>query len=185
MAAFSSIMAGVGAGAGLLGGLFGGKGGSSSSTAWIEMAMNAVRQQQMNIDATRRRRDVIRQAQVAGANATAVAYNQGAGNSSALTGALGQIAGQEGVNIQGIEQNRQLGNEMFALNTMRGKALMDKSAADSKAYGIRNVFGALGKAAPVFGQFADYGWGKLGGAFSSTANSWNNSYDIYQVGGGD
>lgn len=183
MAAFSSIIAGASAAAGLAGSLFGGGGGNSSSTAWIETAANQVRQIQMNLDATRRRRDVIRQAQTATANATAVAYNQGAGNSSALTGAMGQIAGQEGVNIQGIEQNRELGNQLFALNTMRGQALMQKSEQDAKAQGIRNVFGAIGKALPTFGQFAEYGWGKMGGAFSSTANSWNSSWDINQVGG--
>ena len=46
----------------------------------------------------------IRQAQVAGANATAVAYNQGVGNSSALTGAFRDKLPPRRCYIQGMSR---------------------------------------------------------------------------------
>lgn len=74
---------------------------------------NNIRQAQMNLDAERRKRDVIRNAQVAQANATAIAYNQGAGNSSALAGAKSGITSQANTMKVGIEQNQELGNSLF------------------------------------------------------------------------
>lgn len=80
---------------------------------------NGLRQNQMNLDAVRRKRDIIRQAQVAQANATAVANNQGAGQSSALQGALAGISGQAGTNLLGVSQNQEIGNKMFDLDNKR------------------------------------------------------------------
>lgn len=79
----------------------------------LSMQENDIRRQQMNLDAVRRKRDIVRNAQVASANATAVAYNQGAGQSSALSGALSGISGQAGTMTQGVTQNQELGNQLF------------------------------------------------------------------------
>ena len=143
MAAFSSIFAGLGAAASAgstLSGLFGGGGGGGGGMYNMLLAMNAMqqnaqRQQQMNLDATRRRRDVIRSAQVATANAEAVAFSNGGGNSSALEGAGASISGQEDVNIQGIEQNREIGNNLFALDNQRGQYLWNRSEQQAQYAG--------------------------------------------------
>lgn len=190
MAAFSSIFAGIGAAAGAgsaLSGLFGGGRGGGSSGMAMMLALNAmqqeqVRQQQMNLDATRRRREVIRSSQVATANAEAAAFAQGAGNSSSLEGARSAIAGQADVNIQGIEQNRDLGNQLFSLNSMRAGMLWQKSEMEAKEQGQAALKNQLFKSAGEIGKLADFGFGKLSGAFSTAANSWNQSWDIYQVG---
>lgn len=205
MAAFSTIFAGLGAAASAgsaMSGLFGGGGGGGGGGMYnMLLAMNAMqqnqlRQQQMNLDATRRRREVIRSAQVATANAEAVAFANGGGNSSSLEGARGAIAGQQGVNIQGIEQNREIGNDMFALDNQRGQYLWNRSEAQAQYQGQQAFKNTLFKEAGAIGKLADFGWGKLTnfassagagapmqlGAYSSTGNNWNNSWDVYQVG---
>ena len=189
MAAFSTIFAGLGAAASAgsaLSGLFGGGGGGGGGMYNMLLAMNAMqqnaqRQQQMNLDATRRRRDVIRSAQVATANAEAVAFSNGGGNSSALEGARASISGQEDVNIQGIEQNREIGNNLFALDNQRGQYLWNRSEAQAQYAGQQAFKNTLFKEAGAIGKLADFGWGKLQN-FSQTANNWNNSWDVYQVG---
>ena len=190
MAAFSTIFAGLGAAAsagGALSGLFGGGGGGGSSSmmnmmlALNSMQQNQLRQQQMNLDATRRRREVIRSAQTATANAEAAAFAQGGGNSSALEGARAGIAGTQDVAIQGIEQNREIGNDMFALDAQRGALLWNRSETQAKEQGQMALKNTLFKEAGAIGKLADFGWGKLQN-FSNTANNWNSSWDINQVG---
>lgn len=80
---------------------------------------NALRQNQMNLDAQRRKRDIIRQAQAATAMAENSAANSGALNSSSMEGARAGISGQAGVNFLGVSQNQQIGNDMFALDNTR------------------------------------------------------------------
>ncbi len=81
---------------------------------------NAIRRTQMNLDAERRKRDVVRNAQIAQANATAVGFNQGAGNSSALAGAKNSISSQADTMMVGINKNQQLGGALF--DTMNEQA---------------------------------------------------------------
>lgn len=53
---------------------------------------------------------------LARANALSTATNSGAGDSSALGGAYGSIAGQGNTGLLGVSQNQQLGNQIFAAN---------------------------------------------------------------------
>ena len=183
MAAFSTIFSGLGVAAsagGLARSLFG-RGGGDSTVANLATQENALRQQQMNVEATRRTRDVIRNAQTATAQSEATAYSQGAGNSSSLEGVRGSISGTAGTNIQGIEWNREISNAMFTLNAQRGEALQRKSASDANFYGQQNFLNGLSKSAGGIGRLADLGWGTLSKAFSG--GGWDNSNDISQVGG--
>ncbi len=75
-----------------------------------------VREQQMRIEQNRKRRETLRQATVARAEATSNAYNQGAGESSALSGGLSQITGQAARNVQAATQDEVSGRQIFALN---------------------------------------------------------------------
>lgn len=70
----------------------------------------------MNLDARRRQRQIFREAQVARATALANATSQGAEGSSGLAGAYGQVSGEESTASTGVEQNRQIGSQIFAAN---------------------------------------------------------------------
>src|SRR5688572_11548895 len=61
-----------------------------------------VRNNAMQLDATRRRREVIRQANISRSMAVATGENQGAGGDSAIMGATGGISGRSGVTTLGI-----------------------------------------------------------------------------------
>ncbi len=82
----------------------------------------ALRQRQVQLEATRLKREQLRKGQVARAQATARAYSQGAGESSALAGGLSQITGQAGRAVQAIQQDSKLSEGLFNLSTENAKA---------------------------------------------------------------
>lgn len=82
----------------------------------------SARQQQLNLDANRRRREAIRQGVIARSVALANATSQGAQDSSGLAGGYGQISGRTGTNILGVNQNQALGNDIFGFNREVGAA---------------------------------------------------------------
>ena len=184
MAAFTSIFAGLGlaaslgsAGYGMMSG-----GGSSGQISQISQMENAVRMRQVELDADRRKRDVIRQSQVATAQVENNAANSGGLNSSAEVGAVSSVSGQAGVNIQGIEQNLDLARQLNVLQQGRGQALWNSSREQAKRSGIMQLAGAFGKSAGTIGKLAQFGWGSMGGAFSG--GGWDQNNDIEQVGYG-
>lgn len=137
--------------------LFSAFGGSKSSKPNPQMQMmemllaarqNALRQQQMNLDAQRRKRDIIRSAQVATANAEAAAAGGGALNSSGIEGARAGISGQAGTNILGVSQNLEIGNQMFALDNQRALTGFMKSQQEGAA--SKTGFGDYASAAGGF-----------------------------------
>lgn len=77
-----------------------------------------LREQQMNLQATRERREVIRNAILARSTALATTTAQGASSSgsSALGGAYGQIAGDANRQTLAINQNQNIGSGIFAAN---------------------------------------------------------------------
>ena len=83
---------------------------------------DALRQRQVQLEATRLKREQLRKAQVARAQATARAYNQGAGESSALAGGLSQITGQTGRAVTAINQDAKLSEGLFNINSEYAKA---------------------------------------------------------------
>lgn len=72
------------------------------------------RQQQMNLDATRRQRQLFREQQRARAQGLAMTTAAGSSSGSIMAGLTGSIAGQTGVNVLGVEQNRELGDRAFS-----------------------------------------------------------------------
>lgn len=143
------------AGSSLLGGLFGSQNNANTNQSWyhqaqglIDMQQNALRQKQMNLDAARRKRDIIRQAQTATANAEAAAANSGALNSSGIEGARAGISGQAGVNTLGVSQNQEIGNSMFGLETTR--AAMGMLAGYQKASQRANVWDKVSMVGSAF-----------------------------------
>ena len=183
MAAFTSIMAGLGLASSLGSagyGFFSRGGGGSEEIARISQAENAIRMRQVELDAERRKRDVIRQAQVATAQVENNAANSGGLNSSAVVGATSAISGQAGVNYQGIDQNLDLARNLYTLGNQRGQALWNNSREQARRSGIMQLAGAFSKSAGTIGKLGQFGWGSLGGAFSG--GGWNEGNDTEQVG---
>jgi hypothetical protein len=71
---------------------------------------------QMNLDANRKKREAIRQGQVASAKSENAAYQQGAGNSSGEAGAQGNIAGAIDNQIHAVNQSQEIGNTIANYN---------------------------------------------------------------------
>src|SRR5258708_38293894 len=74
----------------------------SSQIAGDEGLINEQKRIQMNLDADRSRMEMFRKAQRAGSLAKATATSQNAFFGSGLSGGLGQISGQTGTNVLGV-----------------------------------------------------------------------------------
>jgi hypothetical protein len=96
------------------------------------------RKQQAALDAERRRREIIRNAQLAQATRATNLTSAGVSlDSSASAGAYGQIAGAQGSQINDLSQNLSLGYQVFDANM---------------AYARAGAFGALGSGLSQFGS---------------------------------
>lgn len=82
----------------------------------LEQGNEAQRRQAMEIDARRNQLEIIRNQQRGRALALTAATAQGASRGSGLQGGYGQISGQTGVNLLGIQQNLQVGRNIFDNN---------------------------------------------------------------------
>lgn len=103
----------------------------------------AIRQQQMNLESMRRKREVIRNAQTSSAMAVAAASNQGGAESSGLTGALATISGRSGGSLLATSQNEELGTKMFGINSQMA-ALQGERAGYESMSGMGSGMSSLG-----------------------------------------
>lgn len=81
----------------------------------------------MELDARRRQLEVIRNQQRARSIGLTTATAQGARQGSGLQGGYAQASGQAGVNLSGIQQNLEIGRNIFGLNSDISKRRMDAS----------------------------------------------------------
>jgi hypothetical protein len=154
--------------------LFGGMGAShkakeiatlNSQVAQDEQAVNAQKQQQMELSARRQQMEVFRNAQRLRAQATAAAVNQGASFGSGLQGGLSQITDQADFNSLGISQNLQIGENIFGINNdisskkAQISTLQGQQATDTS---LMSLGGALVSNSGTIGRIGQYGFGKLG-----------------------
>lgn len=93
---------------------------------------DALRLQASELDATRRRRDAIRQGIVAQSTALTRATNQGASSPGSTVGKQAQadIAGQTDTNIVGISQNLSLGEQLYGINKTISNTYLNASYAN-------------------------------------------------------
>jgi hypothetical protein len=149
-----------------------------------EQQAEKIRMQAMRLDARRRRLEVVRTQQRTRANALAMGTAQGSSQGSGLQGAYGAIAGQSGVNLLGINQNAQLGENMFDANKMLSAARMDYAKAGETValgQGISSIgntlLSNLGTMSNIAGNFG-------GGAVAASAgSSYGGWYNLSQTGG--
>lgn len=137
-----------------------------AATAAQQRAEN-LREQSMTIDADRKRREFIRQGQIARAQALTVATSQGAAQSSGLQGAYGQIGGQTDWNILGVNEQEEIGHGMFQANRDLLQARSQGAEADSQialGKGISSLGGALVSNMGAIGRIYDTGMNSVGPA---------------------
>jgi hypothetical protein len=167
MAVISTIIAAVGLGVAAAGAVMSYQGAKAQADATnratqasiqAQKESEALRQKQLNLDATRRKREIMRASVAARSAALAQTTAQGAGSpgSSALAGAYGSIAGRTGVNTLGVSQNQEIGNSLFDVHQ---RQLSEYQAAASQAASAQGLM-ALGS-----------GLSSLGGAAMSNAGS--------------
>jgi len=106
---------------------------AQSQIAGLETQQDAVRRQAMEVGARRQQMEVLRNQQRARSLALNNATSQGAQFGSGLQGGYGQIEGQSGVNLLGISQNLQAGEQMFGLNAQINTQKMNIAGASSTA----------------------------------------------------
>lgn len=126
--------------------------------------IEAERKKQMELDATRRRRELVRQMIAQQAQASAVMTAQGATGpgSSAVGGVYGSVMNQGQRQILGVNQNLEIGRNIFDANENIYQAQRRSASAGSDvAFGnmLSSFGGALVKNASVIG--------KVGGSFGS------------------
>lgn len=136
---------------------------AAASTA----AENA-REQQMQLEAARKQREIIRTGIIARANAVSTASSQGASYGTGLEGSLAQYTGQEAAGINTNQRALGLGEDIFQANR-------DYASAQSRAatgQGMSSLGGqllannvAIGKIGSLFGssdkKSNPYEWGTL------------------------
>ncbi|SRR6266550_3064422 len=132
----------------------------------LERQVEGQRRQAMELDANRRRLETYRVAQRMRATALTTASSQGAQQGSGLAGAYGQIGGQSGVNLLGLNQNTQIGENIFGLNSQ----ISDTKIAQANAQQTMQ----LGSGISSFGSSlmgASQAFGRLNSGFAGPNNS--------------
>ncbi len=168
MAALTTIIGAIGVAAGVAGTAISFMGMSAQADAQSKMQQEqkkqeALRQQQMNLEAMRKKREIIRQSQLARATSLSTATNQGGAESSGFAGALGTIAGAAGRGTLATGQNQELGNEMFASNARMAGFMGDAQAGGTMSSfggGISSLGGSLTKNAGTIGAVGNYFGGR-------------------------
>lgn len=81
-----------------------------------QQQIEAQRQQQMNLEAERQKRAIVRQSLTQRAQAESGAAAGGASYGSGLQGAYGNIEGAANTSELGVNQNKEIGNNIFSLH---------------------------------------------------------------------
>ena len=130
------------------------------------LAIQAKEQQQrqnlFEIEQQRKRIEDLRNAQTATSVARSRAVNQGAQFGSGLLGGLEQVQGESNYNLLGIQQNTQIGENLFSLDQQLTQAKINSAqAATTQSIGssltsfggaVVNSMGNIGKLTSGFGS---------------------------------
>lgn len=160
----SAIVAGVGIAASIAGTAVAYTGAQAQAKAQkqalaAQQQAEEERKKAMNLDAMRKKREQIRQMQIARSQALATTNAQGASDGSGLEGAYGGISGRVGDNTLGIQQNQEIGNNIFAANSRYNAAQSDYASAGasvSMGSGLSSIGGMLMNNAGTIGKIGSY-----------------------------
>lgn len=152
-----------------------------------EQSISDQKQQAMELQGRRQSLEVIRQTQQAQALALSRGTNQGAQFGSGLKGGQAQVTDEGTFNLGGIQQslafgrniadyNRNISNDrinMFGLQSTEASIKSTLASNTATDQGLQSLGGAVMKAGPVIGQFAQ-GFGKsTSGNYSGTPGASN------------
>lgn len=151
---------------------------ANKNIAGLEMKAEEQRKIAMELDARRKTLEQVRVMQRAHSMATSNANNQGALLGSGVQGGYGQISGQGGTNLLGIAQNREIGENMFGINTQISGQKMNLADAQSMS-AIGSGLTSLGS----MGMSAVGNFGKLSGGFPSQSVFGGGGYPGYPAAG--
>lgn len=150
MAAFSSIIGAIGVAAGIGGTVMQMQGARRAQKG--EERAEQIRRSQMHLESQRERRNIVRQAMVARAQAVSSAESQGAMDGSGLAGGLAQVTAQGGRAVTAVNQNTDLGNQMFSANRM----ISSGNSMSAFGSGISSLGGALVNNSATLGRLGNY-----------------------------
>jgi len=150
----------------------------ADNVAAVEAQQNVehVSQTQMNLDATRRQREIIRSSVVARSQALSAETNAGAagGGGSSVTGGIeGNISGRTGVNLLGVTQNEEAGNAIFGFHVDQLNAYK-KAAVDGFVPATPQFPDSSGTTAAI-----GAGLGTLGGALVKNEGTIGKGIDYF------
>lgn len=154
MAAFSTLIGAAGVGLSAVG--VGAQVYGMVKAQQGERRAERIRAAQMNLESQRERRNIVRQANIARAAALTAAESQGAQAGSGLAGGLAQVSGQAGSSIQAVNQNQQLGTQMFGANRM----ISSGNTMASIGSGISSLGGSLVQNSDMLGRLGNYAFGR-------------------------
>lgn len=152
--------------------------GIHSNITGLEGQVNDQRRTAMELSARRQSMEIFRNSQRARATAINNATNQGAnyGNSSGLPGGLAQVADQSMFNLQGVNQNLELGRNIFGLDDQISRqklALSGVQGSMATDQGISQLGSSIAGNAGTLGKMGQYGYGQLGGGFNLSSFGFN------------
>jgi hypothetical protein len=124
----------------------------SKNIAGDEQRINDQKQQQMMLESSRLQLQQFRNIQRLRSQATAAAVNQGAQFGSGLQGGIAQVSDQGTTNLLGINQNREIGSNIYNINS-------DISAQKMKMADVQSQMAT------------DQAWSSLGGAMVKNAGT--------------
>ncbi len=150
MAALSTIIAGVGLALGAVGTVTSVNAANQQASA--AKRAERLRERQMELEAMRQRRAAIRTALRARSAGLVAATAQGAGSGSGIQGGYGQIGGDLGNNMLGINQGTEIGADIFQANR-DGAGAASLAAFGS---GLSSLGGALVSNADTLGRIGTY-----------------------------
>lgn len=150
-----------------------------------EMQQDQLRRTAMEVQSKRQQMEVLRNTQRARSLALNSATSQGAQQGSGLQGGYGQIAGQSGTNMLGINQNLQSGEQMFDLNAQLSQQKIAYAQAGGQAATGQALSAVGGSLIGSMGAVRNlsYGWGGQGN--QGQGGSWGKGdYSDWGAGGG-
>lgn len=181
--------AAIGLGSSIFGGMKSMEGAKEANQAQVniinlEQQSEGQRKNAMELSAHRQSMEALRVNQRMRSMALNNATGQGAQFGSGLQGGEAQIQGQSEVNLLGINQNLEIGENLFNINAQKSQQQLLLAAANSKS-ATGNAISGMGKAVAgsidslsrlssyAGGKASSLGSGNSGG--SGTTNGWGNT----------
>lgn len=143
-----------------------------------EGLVNDQRRTAMELSARRQSMEIFRNNQRARSMALNNATNQGAsyGNSSGLPGGTAQVDAQSTFNLQGINQNLEIGRNIFGLDDQISKQKLALSGVQSSMMtdqSISQLGGSITKSAGTLGSIGQYGYNQASNGINLSGIGFN------------